>query len=266
MRPTCCSLYPWPGNVRELDNVMQRALILANGPVIQAEHMHLEIEGLDACRALRRQSRGARARCRVRRLLLRRRRMAAGSAEQSRRLSDSLSTAERDLILEALRSDNGNRQAVAKRLGISPRTLALQAATLREAGVASRSPEVSTHVIIADRRRAFADPLHAVADRRRRRAAERRRQARRASAGAVQAPTNSFANVLKQGLEQVNQAQAARRGPRDAVRAGRAGRRAAAGHAGNAEGQCVVPRDHRSAQPLRECVPGDHEHADLRSD
>ncbi len=34
--------YSWPGNVRELDNVMQRALILANGPVIQAEHMQIE--------------------------------------------------------------------------------------------------------------------------------------------------------------------------------------------------------------------------------
>src|SRR6187549_1524956 len=37
--------YPWPGNVRELDNVMQRALILCNGAVIEAEHVQLE-EGL----------------------------------------------------------------------------------------------------------------------------------------------------------------------------------------------------------------------------
>ena len=43
--------------------------------------------------------------------------------------------AERDLILEALRSDNGNRQAMAKRLGISPRTLRYKLAKLREAGV-----------------------------------------------------------------------------------------------------------------------------------
>jgi len=41
----------------------------------------------------------------------------------------------RDLILEALRTDNGNRQAVAKRLGISPRTLRYKLAKLREAGV-----------------------------------------------------------------------------------------------------------------------------------
>ena len=36
--------YSWPGNVRELDNVMQRALILANGPVIEAEHIQIEAE------------------------------------------------------------------------------------------------------------------------------------------------------------------------------------------------------------------------------
>src|SRR5688572_15385911 len=33
----------WPGNVRELDNVMQRALILANGPVIHAEHIQVDL-------------------------------------------------------------------------------------------------------------------------------------------------------------------------------------------------------------------------------
>ncbi|HEU4604350.1 MAG TPA: sigma-54 dependent transcriptional regulator, partial [Steroidobacteraceae bacterium] len=35
--------YPWPGNVRELDNVMQRAVILANGPVIDRSHIQLEM-------------------------------------------------------------------------------------------------------------------------------------------------------------------------------------------------------------------------------
>jgi two-component system, response regulator FlrC len=51
------------------------------------------------------------------------------------RLSESLSVAERDLILEALRSDQGNRQLAAKRLGISPRTLRYKLAKLREAGI-----------------------------------------------------------------------------------------------------------------------------------
>jgi two-component system response regulator FlrC len=98
--------HSWPGNVRELDNVMQRAVILANGPVIQADHIHVEASAL-----------------------------AVAVADPSSALSDSLSAAERDVILEALRTDNGNRQAVAKRLGISPRTLRYKLAKLREAGV-----------------------------------------------------------------------------------------------------------------------------------
>jgi two-component system response regulator FlrC len=35
--------YPWPGNVRELDNLLQRALILVNGPVIHKEHVQFEL-------------------------------------------------------------------------------------------------------------------------------------------------------------------------------------------------------------------------------
>src|SRR5260370_33798842 len=35
--------YPWPGNVRELDNLLQRALILVNGPVIRQEHIQFEL-------------------------------------------------------------------------------------------------------------------------------------------------------------------------------------------------------------------------------
>src|SRR5687767_6631790 len=98
--------HSWPGNVRELDNVMQRAVILANGPVIQAANIHIEASA-----------------------------PSLADPVQSAALSDSLSVAERDLILDALRSDNGNRQAMAKRLGISPRTLRYKLAKLREAGV-----------------------------------------------------------------------------------------------------------------------------------
>ncbi len=131
-------LYPWPGNVRELDNVMQRALILANGAVIQPEHVHLEIEGLDALPAAL-----AAASQTVRDFVSSPqrpmtadvdRRSNIGEVGDRSALSDSLSSAERDLILDALRSETGNRQAAAKRLGISPRTLRYKLQRLREAG------------------------------------------------------------------------------------------------------------------------------------
>jgi two-component system response regulator FlrC len=105
--------HSWPGNVRELDNVMQRAVILANGPVIQATHIHIEASAPSLADPT----------------------LATADSPQPTALSDSVSAAERDLILRALRSDNGNRQAMAKRLGISPRTLRYKLAKLREAGV-----------------------------------------------------------------------------------------------------------------------------------
>jgi two-component system response regulator FlrC len=118
--------YRWAGNVRELDNVMQRALILANGPVISAEHIHLEAlpplvnGGWRTADGETKQIDEARSPL---------------MATVDKALSDSLSAAEHELILEALRADNGNRQAVAKRLGISPRTLRYKLARMREAGV-----------------------------------------------------------------------------------------------------------------------------------
>jgi two-component system, response regulator FlrC len=118
--------YPWPGNVRELDNVMQRALILANGPVIQPEHIQVESPGTDAMH-LDDQA--------AHRILSGDAIGAARTSAKANGLSDSLSVAERDLILDALKSDNGNRQLAAKRLGISPRTLRYKLAKLRDAGV-----------------------------------------------------------------------------------------------------------------------------------
>jgi two-component system response regulator FlrC len=121
--------YGWPGNVRELDNVMQRALILCNGAVIEAEHVHVEGAGGGAWGASQSPASPA-PRVDASRVL-----PARAPSPEARALSQSLDVAERDLILEALRLDNGNRQAVAKRLGISARTLRYKLAKLRESGV-----------------------------------------------------------------------------------------------------------------------------------
>ena len=115
--------YPWPGNVRELDNVMQRALILANGPVIQSEHMQMEGMGLEPGAWGLGQKEGAD--------LI----PAQAPGPRPQDLSSSVSQMERETILDALRADSGNRQLAAKRLGISPRTLRYKLARLRDAGV-----------------------------------------------------------------------------------------------------------------------------------
>jgi two-component system response regulator FlrC len=109
--------YPWPGNVRELDNLLQRALILLSGPVIRPEHIQFELanEGMQPSAAS-----GAEL---------------AASQDAIRSLAGSLVQAERDLILDALRTHQGSRREAAERLGISPRTLRYKLARLREAGV-----------------------------------------------------------------------------------------------------------------------------------
>jgi two-component system response regulator FlrC len=106
----------WPGNVRELDNVIQRALILLVGDQIEVEDLCFESDhGGDSepdFAAL------------------------AENAGCSDGLGEDLKSREFELILDALRADNGSRKAAAERLGISPRTLRYKLARMREKGIA----------------------------------------------------------------------------------------------------------------------------------
>jgi len=93
--------YDWPGNVRELKNVIERAMILNRGNVLQCENLPAEIECRcmlkDMCRPLE----------------------AAKSTELPRCLSGvPLETVERHMILLALRDAAGNQSKAAERLGI----------------------------------------------------------------------------------------------------------------------------------------------------
>jgi two-component system response regulator FlrC len=105
--------YRWPGNVRELDNVLQRALILVNGTVIEAEHLHFEAPRRESEIYLPGNGRGI----------------------DSSALAESLEHREHELILGALRLDGVTRKAVAERLGISPRTLRYKLARMRRVGI-----------------------------------------------------------------------------------------------------------------------------------
>jgi two-component system response regulator FlrC len=100
--------YSWPGNVRELDNLLQRALVLTEGAVIDAKHILFEKPPSHAD---------------------------IGATDDSPMLQQTRERAERDVILDALRSAHGSRREVAKKLGISPRTLRYKMARIRNAGI-----------------------------------------------------------------------------------------------------------------------------------
>lgn len=133
--------YPWPGNVRELDNLLQRALILVNGPVIRPEHIQFELANEAAGSAGSGNGGGGGARIATlpvrtaTRAVKTAETAAANDSNPTGSLANSLGQAERDLILDALRTGQGNRREAAERLGISPRTLRYKLARLREAGI-----------------------------------------------------------------------------------------------------------------------------------
>jgi two-component system, response regulator FlrC len=131
--------------VRELDNLLQRALILVNGPVIRQEHIQFELaneSGGQEPVVLRIGTAGATTGSGVRPGAP----AAAGaspsygtghgtSPDSAGSLANSLGQTERDLILNALRTGEGSRREAAEKLGISQRTLRYKLAKLREAGI-----------------------------------------------------------------------------------------------------------------------------------
>lgn len=103
--------HSWRGNVRELENCVQRAVILARGPVLSEADLIIG-DQLG--------SRGE---------------PAAMEAAERPALEGDLKLREQELILQALDSSGGSRKETAERLGISPRTLRYKLARLREQGV-----------------------------------------------------------------------------------------------------------------------------------
>jgi two-component system response regulator FlrC len=110
--------HAWPGNVRELDNVIQRALILKTGNLIDASDLHFEKSGVLAHMTSPQAETNHQP-----------------SADEVETLNADLKTREQELILSALKAKR-SRTEVAAKLGISPRTLRYKLAKLRDAGVA----------------------------------------------------------------------------------------------------------------------------------
>uniref|UniRef100_A0A7C4AI86 Sigma-54-dependent Fis family transcriptional regulator n=1 Tax=Fundidesulfovibrio putealis TaxID=270496 RepID=A0A7C4AI86_9BACT len=89
--------YSWPGNVRQLANMLERASIMAHGPLLTA----------DDCRQALNLSPGS----------------ATPTARKGMSLRKTLEHLERELILDALRQSGGVQKEAANLLGISPTNL-----------------------------------------------------------------------------------------------------------------------------------------------
>jgi len=94
----------WPGNVRELRNAVQRALVLWQGGLLEAEHFGVAVAP-------------------------------EASPARSGGLGGELWREEARRIVAMLERERGNRTATAAQLGISPRTLRYKLAKMRDAGV-----------------------------------------------------------------------------------------------------------------------------------
>lgn len=89
--------YHWPGNVRELENCIERAVVLSRDDVLQGHHFPPTLQTADAT-----------------------------NTRPAGNLKSRLAAFERELILDALKANRGNRAAAARELGLTERIMGLR--------------------------------------------------------------------------------------------------------------------------------------------
>ena len=95
----CLRGYSWPGNVRELKNVIQRAVLMAQGEELTPDLLPLRIRGANSTETK------------------------TSTSEFIIHAGMTLSAAEKEFILITLASTQGNKKEAARQLGISRRAL-----------------------------------------------------------------------------------------------------------------------------------------------
>ena len=110
--------HAWPGNVRELENAVQRALILAGGDTVGAEHLQLSLQFAPPVEAQQHPVVQAEV----------------GNVEYFPAAPSNMRDLERQHILETLAAVNGSRKRAVELLGISERTLRYKLQQYRMAG------------------------------------------------------------------------------------------------------------------------------------
>jgi len=89
--------YHWPGNVRELENCVERAVLLTTDDVVHGHHLPPTLQTAEA-----------------------------SNTPITGTLQDSLDRVEREMLIESLKSANGNKAEAARQLGITERLMGLR--------------------------------------------------------------------------------------------------------------------------------------------
>ena len=120
----CLRAHGWPGNVRELENVVRRALLLAEGPKGCGEIGPGHIQFDQPARLVGADAKASDAQA-----------SEAQTSATPHKLANIVQLSEAQAIIEALAAHGGSRLATARHLGISERTLRYRLASFREAGL-----------------------------------------------------------------------------------------------------------------------------------
>ncbi|KZX76970.1 sigma-54-dependent Fis family transcriptional regulator, partial [Oleiphilus sp. HI0009] len=140
--------YPWPGNVRELDNAVQRSLILAEGGVIKASDLILDMPGISSSddylssdshiivdepqpTTVENLTESMNSQNTVEQTSP----QSLNVDIDSSALGKDLKLREYQIIIDTLKDEGGKKKQTAEKLGISPRTLRYKLAQMRELGI-----------------------------------------------------------------------------------------------------------------------------------
>ena len=123
----------WPGNVRELDNVVQRALLLSDENLIDAEHIHFENTTEEP--ALMSNAESEIAESNVTTIDSSVIQQTSDNVDSNNSLGNDLRKREWTVILDTIKAVRGSRKNAAEKLGISQRTLRYKLAKMRDEGI-----------------------------------------------------------------------------------------------------------------------------------
>jgi two-component system response regulator FlrC len=123
--------YSWPGNVRELENIIQRAVLLADGDQILAQDLELEDLGTKQPKAAENAPQDLSS---AQDITVDAPKSGTNIASVMNEIGQDIDSVEREHILKVLAKVDGNRTKAVEILGISARALRYKLKSYKESG------------------------------------------------------------------------------------------------------------------------------------